>query len=100
MRPPTGDLVWRPGDGTSKSVVSRRFVGLSRKKLWEWFSSDHSGLDQLVTQIDGITVGNHVLVAAVGVDDARGKRTLAWSKGRHRGRGGGRERGRGPGALG
>ena len=34
VRLPEGDLVCRPGDCTSKSAVSRRFVGLSRKKLW------------------------------------------------------------------
>ena len=53
------------------------FVGLSRKKLWQWLSSDLSGLDLLVIQIDGLCVGNHVLVAAVGVDGAGDKHVLA-----------------------
>ncbi len=77
VRLPEGDLARQPGDGASKSSVSRRFVGLSRKKLWKWLSSDLSGLDLLVIQIDGLCVGNHVLVAAVGVDGAGDKHVLA-----------------------
>ncbi len=33
VRLPEGDLARQAGDGVSKSSVSRRFVGLSRKKL-------------------------------------------------------------------
>ena len=51
-----GDHGCAPGDGTSKSAVSRRFVALSRKKLWQWLSSDLSELDLLVIQIDDIRV--------------------------------------------
>ena len=67
VRLPEGDLPRVNGDGTSKSAVSRRFVALSRKKMREWLDSDLSGLDLLVIQIDGLHVGDHVLVAAVGV---------------------------------
>lgn len=81
VRLPDGDLARQPGDGASKSSVSRRFVALSRKKLWQWLSSDLSGLDLLVIQIDGLCVGNHVLVAAVGVDGAGDKHTLAVAEG-------------------
>ena len=68
VRLPEGDLAKARGDGTSKSAVSRRFVALSRKKMKAWLASDLSELDLLVIQIDGLHVGDHVLVAAIGVD--------------------------------
>ncbi|MFQ5567985.1 MAG: IS256 family transposase [Paracoccaceae bacterium] len=77
VRLPEGDLAKARGDGTSKSAVSRRFVALSRKKMKAWLASDLSGLDLLVIQIDGLHVGDHVLVAAVGVDGAGDKHVLA-----------------------
>ena len=81
VRLPEGDLANEPGDGTSKSAVSRRFVALSRKKLWQWLSSDLSELDLLVIQIDGIRVGAHVLVAAIGIDGEGAKHVLAIAEG-------------------
>ena len=68
VRLPEGDLAKARGDGTSKSAVSRRFVALSRKKMKAWLASDLSELDLLVIQIDGLHVGDHVLMAAIGVD--------------------------------
>ena len=65
VRLPEGDLAKARGDGTSKSAVSRRFVALSRKKMKAWLASDLSELDLLVIQIDGLHVGDHVLVAAI-----------------------------------
>ena len=57
------------GDGTSKSAASRRFVALSAARLAEWMASDLSALDLLVIQIDGLHIGNDlVLVAALGID--------------------------------
>src|SRR6059036_2352774 len=57
------------GDGTSKSAASRRFVALSAERLAEWMTSDLSKLDLLVIQIDGLHIGNDlVLVAALGID--------------------------------
>ena len=77
VRLPEGDLPGVCGDGTSKSAVSRRFVALSRSKMRDWLSSDLSELDLLVIQIDGLHVGDHVLVAAIGVDGEGGKHVLA-----------------------
>jgi putative transposase len=57
--------------------VSRRFVALSTAKLKEWLAADLSGLDLLVIQIDGLRVGDHVLVAAIGIDGAGDKHVLA-----------------------
>ncbi len=77
VRLPEGDLAQACGDGTSKSAVSRRFVALSRKQMKAWLSSDLSELDLLILQIDGIHVGDHVLVAAIGIDGEGGKHILA-----------------------
>ena len=77
VRLPEGDLAKARGDGTSKSAVSRRFVALSRKKMKAWLASDFSGLDLLVIQIDGLHVGDHVLMAAIGVDGNGDKHVLA-----------------------
>ena len=77
VRRPEGDLAKARGDGTSKSAVSRRFVALSRKKMKAWLASDLSELDLLVIQIDGLHVGDHVLVAAIGVDGNGDKHVLA-----------------------
>ena len=77
VRLPEGDLAKARGDGTSKSAVSRRVVALSRKKMKAWLASDLSELDLLVIQIDGLHVGDHVLVAAIGVDGNGDKHVLA-----------------------
>ena len=42
-----------------------------------WLASDLSELDLLVIQIDGLHVGDHVLVAAIGVDGNGDKHVLA-----------------------
>ena len=77
VRLPEGGLAKARGDGTSKSAVSRRFVALSRKKMKAWLASDLSELDLLAIQIDGLHVGDHVLMAAIGVDGNGDKHVLA-----------------------
>ena len=77
VRLPEGDLAKARGGGTSKSAVSRRFVALSRKKMKAWLASDLSELDLPVIQIDGLHVGDHVLMAAIGVDGNGDKHVLA-----------------------
>lgn len=77
VRLPEGDVPGIKGDGTSKSAVSRRFVALTRKKMKAWLAADLSDLDLLVIQIDGLHVGDHVLVAAIGIDGAGDKHVLA-----------------------
>ena len=81
VRLPEGDLAKAAGDGTSKSAVSRRFVALSRKKMQAWLASDLSELDLLVIQIDGLAVGDNVLVAAIGIDGQGAKHVLAIAEG-------------------
>src|SRR5271155_383700 len=77
VRLPDGDLAGQARRATTKSSVSRRFVALSTAKLKEWLAAELSGLDLLVIQIDGLHVGDHVLVAAIGIDGAGDKHVLA-----------------------
>ncbi len=81
VRLPEGDVPSAKGDATSKSAVSRRFVAMTRKKLKAWLASDLSALDLVVIQIDGLHVGDHVLVAAIGVDARGDKHVLGIAEG-------------------
>ncbi len=82
VRLPEGDLPAEPGDGTSKSAASRRFVALSAVKMREWMNADLSGLDLLAIQIDGLRIKQDlVLVAAVGIDGEGEKHPLAVMEG-------------------
>jgi len=82
VRLPDGDLPAVTADGTSKSAASRRFVALSTERLAEWMASDLSKLDLLVIQIDGLHIGNDlVLVAALGIDGEGKKHPLGLVEG-------------------
>ena len=81
VRLPEGDLAGTGLRATTRSSVSRRFVALSAAKLREWLSADLSGLDLLIIQIDGLRVGDHILVAAIGIDGAGDKHVLALIEG-------------------
>ena len=82
VRLPEGDLLATVGDGTSKSAASRRFVALSAERLAEWMASDLSKLDLLVIQIDGLHIGNDlVLIAALGIDGEGRKHPLGLVEG-------------------
>jgi hypothetical protein len=81
VRLPEGDLAGQANRATTKSSVSRRFVAPSTTKLKEWLAADLSGLDLLVIQIDGLHVGDHVLVAVIGIDGAGDKHVLALALG-------------------
>jgi len=82
VRLPSGDVGSVPGDGTSKSAVSRKFVALSSATMREWLTSDLSALDLLAIQIDGLHVSDEViLVAAVGIDGRGEKHPLGLVEG-------------------
>ena len=82
VRLPEGDLQAVPGEGTSKSAASRRFVALSTERLSAWMTSDLSRLDLLVIQIDGLHVDDDlVLVAALGIDSTGAKHPLGLIEG-------------------
>ena len=70
---PTGDVELK---GTSRSAISRRFRRATETRLAEIFGRDLSEIDLLAIFIDGITVGEHVVVVALGVDSAGRKHPL------------------------
>jgi len=82
VRLPAGDLPAVPGDGTSKSAASRRFVALSTERMAAWMAADLSRLDLVAIQIDGLHVGDDlVLVAALGIDADGNKHPLGLMEG-------------------
>jgi transposase-like protein len=70
-----------PSRGTSKSAVSRRFVTATREHLARMMSGDLSTLAIRVVMIDGIHVGEHVVLVALGVDEAGDKHILGLYEG-------------------
>jgi putative transposase len=70
-----------PSRGASKSAVSRRFVRATEQTLRELMGCDLSGLSICAVVIDGIHVGEHVVVGAVGVDDTGHKHVLGLHEG-------------------
>src|SRR3954467_13127224 len=82
VRLPGGDVPAPPGSGVSKSAASRRFVALSAAQLADFMAADLSALDLLVVQIDGLHLGDVlVLVAAIGIDGEGNKHPLALVEG-------------------
>jgi len=53
--------------GTSKSSVSRRFVAKTSAQLQTWQSAPLDGLDLLALILDGVHIGEHCLVVALGI---------------------------------
>ena len=53
--------------GTSKSAVSRRFVARTTAQLAAWQSMLLDGLDLVALLIDGVHLGDHCLVVALGI---------------------------------
>ena len=53
--------------GTSKSAVSRRFVAKTRAQLETWQSRPLDGLDLVGLVLDGVHVGEHCLILALGI---------------------------------
>jgi putative transposase len=62
--------------GTSKSAVSRRFVAKTRSQLAAWRSTALDALDLVALLIDGIQIGEHCIVVALGIDHTGGKHAL------------------------
>ena len=53
--------------GTSKSSVSRRFVAKTTVQLRAWQSAPLDGLDLVALLVDGVHIGEHCLVVALGI---------------------------------
>jgi transposase-like protein len=56
-----------PSRGTSKSAVSRRFVARTTAQLAAWQSAPLDGLDLVALLIDGVHLGDHCLIVALGI---------------------------------
>ena len=64
LEPITAEIESR---GTSKSAVSRRFVAKTRAQLETWQAAPLDGLDLVALLLDGVHVGEHCLIVALGV---------------------------------
>jgi putative transposase len=53
--------------GTSKSSVSRRFVAKTTAQLRAWQAAPLDGLDLVALLIDGVHIGEHCLIVALGI---------------------------------
>ena len=53
--------------GTSKSSVSRRFVANTTAQLRAWQSAPLDGLDLVALLLDGVHIGEHCLIVALGI---------------------------------
>jgi putative transposase len=56
-----------PTRGTSKRTVSRRFVAKTRAQLEAWQSQPLDGLDLIGLILDGVHVGEHCVIVALGI---------------------------------
>src|SRR5437773_955021 len=62
--------------GTSKSAVSRRFVAKTAAQLDAWRSTALDALDLVALLIDGVNIGEHCIVVALGIDKTGAKHAL------------------------
>jgi putative transposase len=67
--------------GISKSAVSRQFVKQSAQAWAQLMSRDLSQIDFVAMYVDGVIVGKHHIVAAVGVDAQGAKHVLGLAPG-------------------
>jgi putative transposase len=56
-----------PSRGTSKSSVSRRFVARTTAQLQAWQTAPLEGLDLVALLLDGVHIGEHCLIVALGI---------------------------------
>lgn len=73
---PLPEEIARGERSTSRSTVSRKFIGVAKKKLDEWLSRDLGELDLVGVFIDGIHFAEHVVLIALGVDSSGTKHVL------------------------
>jgi transposase-like protein len=67
--------------GTSKSAVSRRFVAKTQAQMNDWLGRDLSQISLAALMIDGVHVGEHVLLIALGIDIQGNKHVLGIREG-------------------
>jgi putative transposase len=62
--------------GTSKSTVSRRFIARTQQQLDAWRSRPLDDLALAVLLLDGVHVGDHCLIVALGITEDGTKHAL------------------------
>jgi transposase-like protein len=62
--------------GASKSAASRRFVGTTKRKLDAWLKRDLSSMAIVAIMLDGLSVEDHTVLVALGVDETGRKHPL------------------------
>jgi transposase-like protein len=67
--------------GTSRSAVSRRFVAATQETFTTMMSRDLSGISLCSIAIDGIHVGEYLVVVALGIDESGEKHVLGLHEG-------------------
>lgn len=67
--------------GTSRSAVSRRFVAATTAELDRVLAADLGSLDLVALVIDGLHVGEHVVLIALGIDAQARKHVLGLHEG-------------------
>ena len=65
-----------PARGTSKSAVSRRFVVKTAAQLAAWRSTALDAIDLVALLIDGVHIGEHCIIVALGIDHTGAKHAL------------------------
>lgn len=65
-----------PSRGTARSSASRRFARQAQKQVDAWLKQDLSALSLAVVMLDGIHIGEHTVVVALGIDSAGAKHPL------------------------
>ena len=60
---------------TSKSAVSRRYIAMTAKQLTHWLTTPLGDRHFPIVMIDGIILGDHTVVIALGID-AEGKKQI------------------------
>ena len=62
--------------GTSKSAVSRRFVVKTAAQLTAWRATALDAIDLVALLIDGVHIGEHCIIIALGIDHTGAKHAL------------------------
>jgi transposase-like protein len=71
-----GNNLGLPIRGVSRSAISRRFILGTWQKIAEWLARPLDKLDLVAVLIDGVGLGEHTVVCAIGIDQQGKKHAL------------------------
>jgi transposase-like protein len=78
LEPLPGDVEER---STSKSSVSRRYVAMTTKQMMAWLTTPLGDRHFPIVMIDGIILGDHTVLIALGIDSEGKKQVLGLREG-------------------